>query len=93
MKKEILEKITDDDERVGAETVLKALIAPLQQLAKNAGLNGGAIVKKVWMDGCMGGWVDEYLDVWVDVRCMNQCMFLCMYGWMDMYFCFNIFIS
>ncbi len=35
------------DERTGAESVLKALEAPMRQIATNAGLEGSVIVNKV----------------------------------------------
>ncbi|WP_433455224.1 chaperonin GroEL [Streptomyces sp. CA-142005] len=37
----------DDEERTGAEMVRRALTAPLQQIARNAGLEGGVVVEKV----------------------------------------------
>lgn len=35
------------DEKTGAETVLKALDAPIKQIAENAGVNGGVIIYKI----------------------------------------------
>ncbi|MGW1171275.1 chaperonin GroEL [Streptomyces sp. NPDC002550] len=37
----------DEEERTGAEMVRRALTAPLQQIARNAGLEGGVVVEKV----------------------------------------------
>ena len=37
----------EGDEKTGAQIVLKALEAPLNQIAENAGLNGAVIVNKV----------------------------------------------
>ncbi|MGW3204002.1 chaperonin GroEL [Streptomyces sp. NPDC001135] len=37
----------DDEERTGVEMVRRALTAPLQQIARNAGLEGGVVVEKV----------------------------------------------
>ena len=37
----------EGDERTGAKIVLKALEAPLRQIAKNAGLEGSVIIDKI----------------------------------------------
>ncbi|MCI3276888.1 chaperonin GroEL [Streptomyces cylindrosporus] len=37
----------DDEDRTGVEMVRRALTAPLQQIARNAGLEGGVVVEKV----------------------------------------------
>ena len=37
----------EGDERTGAKIVLKALEAPLRQIAKNAGLDGSVIIDKI----------------------------------------------
>ncbi|MHC3469511.1 chaperonin GroEL [Streptomyces sp. 7R007] len=37
----------DEEERTGVEMVRRALTAPLQQIARNAGLEGGVVVEKV----------------------------------------------
>ena len=39
--------LTDSDERTGARIVAKALVAPLNQIAVNAGLEGGVVVERV----------------------------------------------
>ena len=44
---QILEKLTDPDEVTGARIVLKALEAPLKQIAENAGMEGGVVVEHV----------------------------------------------
>ena len=41
------EGLTDADERTGARIVAKALVAPLNQIAVNAGLEGGVVVERV----------------------------------------------
>ena len=41
----------DGDERTGAKTVLKALEAPLRQIAANAGLEGSVIIDKILAAG------------------------------------------
>jgi len=40
-------KLKEKDEQEGVEILLRALEAPLRQLAENAGLDGGSIIKKV----------------------------------------------
>ena len=41
------ENLADADERTGARIVAKALVAPLTQIAVNAGLEGGVVVERV----------------------------------------------
>ena len=41
------EGLSDADERTGARIVAKALVAPLNQIAVNAGLEGGVVVERV----------------------------------------------
>ena len=41
------EDLTDADEKTGARIVAKALVAPLSQIAVNAGLEGGVVVERV----------------------------------------------
>ena len=36
-----------DDEKVGAEIILRAITAPIKQIAQNAGFDGGVVVDKV----------------------------------------------
>jgi chaperonin GroEL len=55
----------DDEERTGVEMVRRALTAPLQQIARNAGLEGGVVVEKVralpvghGLDAATGEYVD-----------------------------------
>jgi chaperonin GroEL len=44
----VLDKIkTVDDEKVGVDIVRRALIAPIKQIAKNAGLDGSIVAQKV----------------------------------------------
>ncbi|MDP4010538.1 MAG: chaperonin GroEL [Candidatus Spechtbacteria bacterium] len=40
-------KLKEKDEQEGVEILLRALESPLRQLAENAGLDGGSIIKKV----------------------------------------------
>ena len=61
-----LGKIKDPDEQVGAKIVAKALEAPLNQIAINAGMEGGVVVDHVRnLDGNMGldAATGEYIDL------------------------------
>jgi chaperonin GroEL len=61
-----LGKIKDADEKVGAKIVAKALEGPLNQIAVNAGMEGGVIVDKVRnLEGNMGlnAATGEYVDL------------------------------
>ena len=42
-----IDGLTDADEKTGARIVAKALVAPLSQIAVNAGLEGGVVVERV----------------------------------------------
>ena len=42
-----VEGLSDADEKTGARIVAKALVAPLSQIAVNAGLEGGVVVERV----------------------------------------------
>jgi chaperonin GroEL len=44
---EILDSMTDDDERSGAKILLEALGAPAMQVAENAGIEGAVILSKI----------------------------------------------
>ena len=64
-----LEKIVadlDGDEKTGAQIVLKALEAPLHQIAENAGLNGAVIVNKV-KESEVGVGFDAYKEEYVNM--------------------------
>jgi len=57
--------ISDPDEKIGANIVAKALEAPLNQIAVNAGMEGGVIVEKVrnlegpnGLDAATGEYID-----------------------------------
>ncbi|AOR36731.1 chaperonin GroL [Streptomyces fodineus] len=62
----VFEKLeVDDEERTGVEMVRRAVTAPLQQIARNAGLEGGVVVEKVrtlpvghGLDAATGEYVD-----------------------------------
>ena len=56
----------DGDEKTGAKIILKALEAPLAQIAKNAGLEGAVIVNKV-RESEVGTGFDAYNETYVDM--------------------------
>lgn len=43
----LIESLSDEDEQIGAQIVLKSLEAPVKQIAKNAGKEGEVILEKV----------------------------------------------
>ena len=55
------------DELLGAQIVLKALLAPISQIAKNAGKEGGVIVDKVLADENANFGYDALNDRYVDM--------------------------
>ncbi len=62
-------KVVDElegDEKTGAQIVLKALEAPLNQIAENAGLNGAVIVNKV-KESEVGIGFDAYTEKYVNM--------------------------
>ena len=62
-------KLTDElegDEKTGAKIILKALEAPLHQIAANAGLEGAVIVNKV-RESDPGVGFDAYAEEYVDM--------------------------
>ena len=56
----------DGDEKTGAKVILKALEAPLFQIAANAGLEGAVIVNKV-KESPVGTGFDAYREEYVDM--------------------------
>ena len=56
----------EGDEKTGAKIILKALEAPLAQIAKNAGLEGAVIVNKV-RESEVGTGFDSYNETYVDM--------------------------
>ena len=50
----LLESTEDPDEKTGVRIVLKALEAPVRQIAKNAGLEGSVIVNEIVSSGKVG---------------------------------------
>ncbi len=43
----VLDGITEPDEKIGVQIIMKALEEPVRQIAKNAGLEGSVIVEKI----------------------------------------------
>ena len=55
VQKLVNKKSSSDDERTGAQIVARALQAPLNQIAVNAGMEGGVVVEKVRnLEGSVG---------------------------------------
>jgi chaperonin GroEL len=67
-QKEVQEAVKDltGDEKTGAKIVLKALEAPLYNIAENAGLDGSVIVNKV-KESKVGIGFDAYTEQYVDM--------------------------
>ncbi|MDO4344736.1 MAG: chaperonin GroEL [Eubacteriales bacterium] len=61
----MVEKL-EGDEKTGAQVILKALDAPLNQIAENAGLEGAVIVNKV-MESKEGVGFDAYKEEYVNM--------------------------
>ena len=57
----------EGDECTGAKIVLKALEAPLRQIAKNAGLEGSVIIDKILSAGKMNYGFDAQNEVYCDM--------------------------
>ncbi|MBQ6892863.1 MAG: chaperonin GroEL, partial [Clostridia bacterium] len=57
----------DGDELVGVKLVIKALEAPLYQIAENAGHDGAVVVDKVKNAESVGYGFDAYNEVYVDM--------------------------
>ena len=65
-----VEKIFDElegDEETGARMVAKALIAPMKQIADNAGIDGSVVVAKVRESGKVGFGFDAYNERFCDM--------------------------
>ena len=64
---EKLAKTVEGDEKTGVRIVLKALEAPVRQIATNAGLDDGVVVNKI-MSARKPGWgFDAYNETYVDM--------------------------
>ncbi len=57
----------EGDEKTGAKIVLKALEAPLRQIAANAGLEGSVIIDKIRRSRKVGYGFDAYQEVYCDM--------------------------
>ncbi|MGN0596092.1 MAG: chaperonin GroEL, partial [Ruminiclostridium sp.] len=57
----------DGDEKTGAKIVLKALEAPVRQIALNAGLEGSVIIDNIKRSGKVGYGFDAYKEEYVDM--------------------------
>lgn len=64
---EALLAATDGDEKTGVSIVLKALEAPIRQIALNAGLEGSVIVDKIVSSGKPNYGFDAYNEVYTDM--------------------------
>ena len=57
----------EGDEKTGVMIVLKALEAPVRQIADNAGLDGGVIVHTIKISGKIGWGFDAYKEEYCDM--------------------------
>ena len=57
----------EGDEKTGVKIVLKALEAPVRQIAENAGFEGSIIVDKIMSSGKIGYGFDAYNEKYVDM--------------------------
>ena len=64
--RELLGK-TEGDEKVGVSIVLKALEAPVRQIAENAGFEGSVVVDKIFASKKTGYGFDAYSEKYVDM--------------------------
>ena len=65
-----VEKVIDSlegDEKTGAQIVAKALVAPMKQIADNAGIDGAVVVSKVRESGKAGFGFDAYSEKYCDM--------------------------
>ncbi len=58
---------TEGDEKTGVRLVLKALEAPMRQIAENAGFDGGVIIDKIKNSDKMGYGFDAYKEEYTDM--------------------------
>ena len=58
---------TEGDEKTGVSIVLKALEAPIRQIAYNAGLEGSVIIDKIISEGKVNYGFDAYNETYVDM--------------------------
>jgi len=60
-------KTVEGDEKTGVKIVLKALEAPVRQIAENAGFDGGVVVDKIFSSRKLGYGFDAYNETYVDM--------------------------
>ncbi len=60
-------EMVEGDEKTGVMIVLKALEAPVRQIAENAGLDGGVIVHTIKNSGQIGWGFDAYKEEYCDM--------------------------
>ncbi|MBQ7698903.1 MAG: chaperonin GroEL [Clostridia bacterium] len=58
---------SEGDEKVGVGIVLKALEAPVRQIAENAGFEGSVVVDKIYASKKVGYGFDAYTEKYVDM--------------------------
>ncbi len=57
----------EGDEKTGAQIVARALVAPMKQIAENAGLDGAVIIAKIRESGKIGYGFDAYNETYCDM--------------------------
>ncbi len=60
-------KATEGDEKTGVQLVLKALEAPIRQIADNAGFDGGVVIDKIVSSKKTGYGFDAYTETYCDM--------------------------
>ena len=58
---------TEGDEKTGVNIIVKALTAPMKQIAANAGIEGAVVLSKVLESGKVGYGFDAYNEVYCDM--------------------------
>ena len=58
---------TEGDEKTGVRLVMKALEAPMRQIAENAGFDGGVIIDKILTSGKSAYGFDAYREEYTDM--------------------------
>ena len=59
--------LTEGDEKTGVRLVMKALEAPMRQIAENAGFDGGVIIDKIKTSGKSAYGFDAYREEYTDM--------------------------
>ncbi len=59
--------MTEGDEKTGVRLVMKALEAPMRQIAENAGFDGGVIIDKIVTSGKAAYGFDAYREEYTDM--------------------------